>query len=194
MPPKRKSTDGAAGSSKKARSAVDHAPAAALASAVLASPATYPIPEDDADVRALLVQLAQYAKYLEGQVDAGTNASGSGGVVSVRQKTQEELEDAAEKVRKAAQSGIKKQMKWRPSCKSNSAKWTYDGICPDPAVFGVLMGLDGPPKFKQKKFTKDEFQDLIGRYNTLYITGDHVNVRWSDTGEFKFSGTYGISY
>ncbi|KAH9918587.1 uncharacterized protein B0H18DRAFT_664440 [Fomitopsis serialis] len=90
-------------------------------------------------------------------------------------------------------------MTWKPSCKSNSAKWTYDGICPDPAVFGVLMGLDGPPKFKQKKFAKDEFQDLIGqceghaRYNDLYISGEHVNVRWSDTGEVKFSGTYGIS-
>lgn len=31
------------------------------------------------------------------------------------------------------------------------------------------------------------------RFNTLYISGDHVNVRWSETGEFKFSGSYGIS-
>ncbi|KZT70683.1 hypothetical protein DAEQUDRAFT_744655 [Daedalea quercina L-15889] len=143
MPPKRKSTDGVASTSKKARSNVDYAPAAALVSAVLATPATYAIPEEDEDVRELL---------------------------------------------------------WRPSCKTNSAKWTYVGICPDPAVFGVLMGLDGPPTFKQKKFSKAEFQDLIGnceghaRYNTLYITGDHVNVRWSETGEFKFSGSYGISY
>ena len=29
------------------------------------------------------------------------------------------------------------------------------------------------------------------RYDTLYITGKDVTVRWSDTGEFKFSGTYG---
>ena len=29
------------------------------------------------------------------------------------------------------------------------------------------------------------------RYDTLYITSKDVIVRWSDTGEFKFSGSYG---
>ena len=28
-------------------------------------------------------------------------------------------------------------------------------------------------------------------YDKLYITSKEVTVRWSDTGEFKFSGTYG---
>lgn len=107
-------------------------------------------------------------------------------------------------------------VQWRPSCKTNSAKWSYDGICPDPEVFGALMGLRGPPAFKMKKLPKSELKDLKGRcegharcvfvssvlvcktlsvyrFNTLYISGDHVNVRWSDTGEFKFSGSYGTS-
>jgi hypothetical protein len=29
-------------------------------------------------------------------------------------------------------------------------------------VFGALLGLDGPPKFKAKKLSKEEFIDLIG--------------------------------
>ncbi|OCH88087.1 hypothetical protein OBBRIDRAFT_735154 [Obba rivulosa] len=77
------------------------------------------------------------------------------------------------------------------------AKWAYDGICPDPAVFGVLLQLGGPPKFKMKKIPVVEFEKCIGpcvgsaRYNKLYISGNDVNVRWSESGEFKFSGTYG---
>ncbi|GBE83906.1 hypothetical protein SCP_0509650 [Sparassis crispa] len=88
-------------------------------------------------------------------------------------------------------------MGWRPSCKTGTAKWVYDGICPDPAVFGCLMALGGPPTWKMKKFTKDEFESRIGTvtaskmYNVVGITSD-VTVRWSETGEFKFSGCYGI--
>ena len=56
-------------------------------------------------------------------------------------------------------------LQWKPSCKTGSAKWTYDGICPDPAVFGAVMGLDGPPTFKMKKITIADFQNLVGRIN-----------------------------
>lgn len=103
---------------------------------------------------------------------------------------------------------------WKPSCKTGSAKWVYDGVCTDPLVFGTLLGLGGPPKFKMHKVPVDDFNDLLGqveasvrsvassafalfltlitdRYDHLYITGSHVNVRWTDGGEFKFSGTYG---
>lgn len=38
----------------------------------------------------------------------------------------------------------------------------YDGVCADPAVFGHMMGLDGPPTWKMKKFSKDDFESLIG--------------------------------
>lgn len=79
-----------------------------------------------------------------------------------------------------------------------------------------MMKLDGPPKFKMKKFSKEEFEECIGdctasvrsvvvvsdpekayltllnhRYDNLYITSKDVTVRWSETGEFKFSGSYG---
>ncbi|KAI0916339.1 hypothetical protein AcV5_003305 [Taiwanofungus camphoratus] len=184
-------------SAKKARPSGTHASAVALVSTILANPDAYPIPEDDAAARRSLVELAQYARALEEDVaaaGAGPN-TGSGSIpnpVSIRAQ----LEEAAEKIRRAANSGIKKQMTWKPSCKTGTAKWSYDGICPDPEVFGALMGLGGPPTFKMKKFSKEEFEGRIGqctasvRYDRLCLTSE-VNVRWSETGEFKFSGSYG---
>ena len=110
-----------------------------------------------------------------------------------------------------------RSIQWKPSCKTGSAKWSYDGICADPEVFGVLMNLGGPPTFKMKKFSVADFENCLGgisasvryvphclhilpevltvcwgrRYDTLYITSKEVTVRWSDTGEFKFGGSYG---
>ena len=103
---------------------------------------------------------------------------------------------------------------WKPSCKTGTAKWMYDGVCSDPLVFGTLLGLGGPPNFKMHKMPVADFDNLFGqiqasvrsvppisfcaisdvvtdRYDYLSLTGLHVNIRWSDSGEFKFSGTYG---
>lgn len=52
---------------------------------------------------------------------------------------------------------------WKPSCKTNSAKFAYDGICTDPEVFGHMLGLGGPPTWKMKKFSREDFEDKIGR-------------------------------
>jgi len=43
-----------------------------------------------------------------------------------------------------------------------TAKWSYDGVCADAEVFGAVLELDGPPKFKMKKMKKDDFENLIG--------------------------------
>ncbi|EKM54445.1 uncharacterized protein PHACADRAFT_96912, partial [Phanerochaete carnosa HHB-10118-sp] len=51
---------------------------------------------------------------------------------------------------------------WKPSCKTNGAKWAYDGICPDSEVFGHLFKLGGPPNWKMKKFSKDGFTQIFG--------------------------------
>lgn len=196
MPPKRKSDADSSAPAKKARASTAHASAAALVHTILADPDAFPIPDDAVAVRASFAALAEYARSLEG---AGAAAISNAGSSTVRAKTQEELEAAAEKIRKAAHSGIRKQMTWKLSCKTGAAKWAYDGICPDPEVFGALLGLGGPPKFKQKKMSREEFEGHIGsceasvRYDTLGITSADVNIRWSDTGEFKFSGSYGRS-
>ncbi|KAA1477279.1 hypothetical protein DENSPDRAFT_808447 [Dentipellis sp. KUC8613] len=202
--PKRKSTTSAAApKAKKARGSgkatsdatparVSNPEAEKLVASTLAKRSSETDPQvlkDD------LLTLATYARQLENALAAAlAGGTGSGAAPA---KTKEELKAAAAKIRHAAMSGIKKQMSWKPSCKTGTAKWTYDGICPDPAVFGVLMRLDGPPTWKMKKFSKDDFEAAIGevvasvRYDDLYITSKDVTVRWSETGEFKFSGSYG---
>ncbi|KIP10847.1 hypothetical protein PHLGIDRAFT_183747 [Phlebiopsis gigantea 11061_1 CR5-6] len=199
---KRASTGDAEGSSttrKRSRVVDPHAGAKEFVDKVIdaGDSDNFTFPVDNNELFSQIHDVAQYVRSLEEQVKAANNAVAD--AVEAKKKSPEELEAAAEKIRKAAVAGIKKQMSWKPSCKQNSAKWLYDGICPDPEVFGHIFNQGGPPKFKQKKFTKEEFQHLVGsiqaaaRYNALYITGTHVNVRWNDSGEFKFSGTYGIS-
>ncbi|KAF9070106.1 hypothetical protein BDP27DRAFT_1159413, partial [Rhodocollybia butyracea] len=152
--------------------------------------------EGDQDAADVALKLAGYVKQLEAAL---AEAKSSGGAAAAQPKTQAELESAAEKVRKAAVSGIRKQMTWKPTCKSNTAKWSYDGLCADPEIFGVMMGLGGPPTWKVKKFSVENFQNALGHieasvrfYDNLSITGTDVNVRYNaESGEFKFSGTYG---
>ncbi|KAG1735001.1 hypothetical protein EDB19DRAFT_1725498 [Suillus lakei] len=183
---KRKSDAGEASSSKKSRTS--RSSAKALIKTILAHPDTYPIPDDDDDIRQSLVELAQYARELEQDMQQGG---------APKAMSADQLAVAVEKIRKAANSGIKKQMTWKPSCKAGTAKWCYDGVCADPAVFGTMLGLGGPPTWKMHKMPIDDFENRIGhldasaRYSHLYLKGQHVSIRWSDSGEFKYSGTYG---
>ncbi|KAF8267205.1 hypothetical protein EI94DRAFT_1731093 [Lactarius quietus] len=196
--PSRKRKAAASGNStaKKAKAASSSSSkSGSSTNGFLRLPHPSPTMEDPVDVAK---ELARYIGQLE---TALAKAMSSGGAAVAKQKTKAELEDAADKIRWAAVSGITKQMTWKPSCKTNSAKWSYDGLCADPDVFGVLMGLDGPPTWKIKKLPKETFDDLLGgvstsvRYDTLNITGTNVNVRYyPDSGEFKFSGTYGKGY
>ena len=52
---------------------------------------------------------------------------------------------------------------WKPSCKTGTAKWVYDGVCSDPLVFGTLLGLGGPPNFKMHKMPVADFDNLFGQ-------------------------------
>ncbi|CAE6469325.1 unnamed protein product [Rhizoctonia solani] len=160
---------------------------------ILASPETFSLPNGDSEYRQLVVSIAQYAKSLEGSVAV----AGSSSKPAPPPKTVEQVSAEAERVIGQIDRGISKLMVWKANCKTGSAKFSYDGICTDPRVFGKVLGLDGPPTFKAKKYTKEEFEELIGevsksvRYDTLYLTGP-VNLRYnSATGEFKFTGSYG---
>lgn len=97
---KRKSTGTSGRPSKKTRTENNHDVTRAVVSDILADPDAYPVPEDDVEIRKLLVNLAQYARALEGQVAASAS----------QEKSKENLEAATEKIRKAAAAGIKKQM------------------------------------------------------------------------------------
>ncbi|KAI0312279.1 hypothetical protein OF83DRAFT_1041077, partial [Amylostereum chailletii] len=163
---KRKS-DASTAPSKKARTskasgsgAPSNAAAQALIATVLSNTSIYADAENPQAIGNALITIATYARELENALAAGAGAGGSGSASPV--KTPAQLEAAVEKIRKAAVSGIKNQMKWRASCKTGGAKWVYDGFCPDPEVFGALLGLEGPPTFKMKKFARDEFEQNVG--------------------------------
>ncbi|KAF8969374.1 hypothetical protein BDZ97DRAFT_239287 [Flammula alnicola] len=182
---KRKSTATTTAAAKKAKMAA--AVHAETVKNILADASGFDLPDTPASTRKMLLELAQYARGLEEEVDS----------LKPKAKSPEELEAAAEKLANAAKSGIRKQLTWKPSCKAGTAKWMYDGVCNDPEVFGVLLGLEGPPTFKTTKMPREKFEELIGdldvsiRYDTLRLTSD-VNIHWkSAEGTFKFSGTYG---
>lgn len=110
---------GKAGKAATSQAVAADDPAASLVDAVLANPDAYPIPEKEDDVRASLVELASYARSLE-QVIAQASKSAAAASVAIAQvaapvKTPEQLEAEAAKIARAAQSGIKKQMKVRSS-------------------------------------------------------------------------------
>ncbi|KAH8118781.1 hypothetical protein DFH11DRAFT_1502574 [Phellopilus nigrolimitatus] len=197
---KRKSDAGATASSSKKTKTDDAAYASAKdhVKSILADPESFDIESDEANVRRVFVELAEYASSLEADVKSLVQESTK---PSPPAKTPEKIESEADRLGNTIVSGIKKQMSWKPSCKTNSSKFVFDGFCPDPLVFGKVLGLDGPPKFKQKKIPRQEFEDFVGsiegsaRYNTLYISSSEVNVRYNaDTGEFKVSGSYGITH
>ena len=94
---KRKS-DGSSTAPKKkarapARSKDPHAFARAIVTSIIASPETFDLPEGDDDVRQTLVSLATYAKTLEPV-----------------EKSPSQIAAEVDRLRRAAVSGIKKQM------------------------------------------------------------------------------------
>jgi hypothetical protein len=105
-------------------------------------------------------------------------------------------EQAVQKALLVAAKQIKAQMKWKSSCKSDSAKWAYDAIMPEDVYRHMMKIPEGKPA-KGCKLGVEAFQSLVGkisvsiRYGALSLTGANINVRYSD-GELKFSGSYGL--
>ncbi|KAG6988890.1 hypothetical protein G7Y79_00068g095890 [Physcia stellaris] len=112
----------------------------------------------------------------------------------------EKIADRANKLADQAAKAIKKQMKWQPSCKRGTTKWSHAGVAPNPQVFFKMLNLPSDGKaWKQKKISLQDFESAVGdieasiRYGSLRITGQHVNVKWSsDENSFTLSGTYGL--
>ncbi|CAK4031438.1 Hypothetical predicted protein [Lecanosticta acicola] len=116
--------------------------------------------------------------------------------------TPEKVAERAAKARDICRKEIKKQMKWQPSCKRGSTKWSYQGIVPNVEVFNKMFNIDEKAKaFKLKKIPRDDFGGMFGyisascRYDDLNITGENVNLKWNkEELTFQLSGTYGIGF
>lgn len=72
---------------------------------ILSDPTDFQIPDDSNVIRATILELAEYARSLEEQVDA----------MKPKAKSPKELEAAAAKLANAARSGIRKQLTVRLS-------------------------------------------------------------------------------
>ncbi|KAJ7153080.1 hypothetical protein C8R43DRAFT_950484 [Mycena crocata] len=173
---KRKSDGAASGSrAKKSKTAPDFTEAKDLVDTIM---------DGDGDVAMTPAEahsMAEYTRWLEAEVAA----------TKPKEKSPEDIAAAAAKLRSACVSGIKKQMSVR------AFSLPYDGVCADPVIFGALVKLGGPPKWKMQKYTVAEFENFMGsieasvRYDTLELMGN-VNVRYQpDEGTFKMSGSYG---
>ena len=90
-------------------------------------------------------------------------------------------------------------MKWQPSCKQGTTKWSFEAIAPNKDVFLKMFDFKSNSKpFKLKRVPVGEFLGLFGsieascRYSHLHITGENVNTHWNeDESTFRLSGTYG---
>ncbi|KAK4934466.1 hypothetical protein LTR10_024280 [Elasticomyces elasticus] len=94
----------------------------------------------------------------------------------------EKVLEKAQSARKQMIKNVKAQLKWKPTAKIGSAKWSYSGTVANEQVFLKLFGL---PAFKgkQTKLPRKTFNALTDeevsasvRYDTLYVTGDHVRL------------------
>ncbi|KAG9554812.1 hypothetical protein KCU71_g10775, partial [Aureobasidium melanogenum] len=145
--------------------------------------------------------LAKHAFDLQVQLSA-LQQSGSGASPG-EVWSEEKIAERAKKTRDVCAAEIKKQMKWQPSCKKGSTKWSYTGIVPHEDVFYKLFGFEKPKKpWKQKKIDMNDFENSIDhisasiRYGSLRLTGDGVKVNWDqDEKTFKFgTAEYGVGF
>lgn len=114
---KRKSDASTTGTSKKQKSssADSHVAAKALVATILAAPESYVPPVDDADaLRAMFVELAEYAKSLETLASQALQTASNG--TAVKSKSPEQIRAEAERLASTINSGIKKQMSVSAIC------------------------------------------------------------------------------
>jgi hypothetical protein len=89
-------------------------------------------------------------------------------------------------------------MIWKPSCKTGSAKWSWEGSCGFAELLIILKLPAQTKPFKAKKFTAEEFQELVGsisasaRYSTMHLKGN-VNLHFDPSdNSIKINGSYGV--
>ena len=111
MPPKRASAahEDEATTRKRVRTSNAHAVAKDLVADIVDASENYELPDNDDEIAVTVQQLAKYARYLEEQLELAGKVATQGSSAPAK-KSPEELAQAAEKIKKAAAAGIKKQM------------------------------------------------------------------------------------
>ncbi|KAE8454319.1 hypothetical protein EG329_005244 [Mollisiaceae sp. DMI_Dod_QoI] len=110
------------------------------------------------------------------------------------------VKEMTRKLSNMMSSGITKQMKWQPSCKTSGKRWTYSSMVPSEAIFYKLFRLKEEKKaFKQKKILLNDFENITGelsasiRYGYLRVVSKDITLKWDkDALSFSVSGLYGL--
>jgi len=110
----------------------------------------------------VLVQRLQEAAVQQDR-DFQALAETSGNRAAKAEETPEKINERALKIREICHKEIGKQMKWQPSCKQGSTKWSYQCVVPSTDVFNKVFKVEeGAKPWKQKKISTTEFQQLFG--------------------------------
>ncbi|KAL8836141.1 MAG: hypothetical protein Q9170_003034 [Blastenia crenularia] len=120
---------------------------------------------------------------LQGQISSITKAAAF--LPATVELSEEDLDRKAIEARDKMEEGIRAQMRWKPSCRSGSAKFSYSAVVASPAVFYKLFELDADRMNKLVQFGLIIFQNTtridafatIG-YGHLDITDEMVTLRW----------------
>ncbi|KAK5122002.1 hypothetical protein LTR85_004574 [Meristemomyces frigidus] len=157
---------------------------------------------EDLDKDALITKVIELQQQLDDVIkqSATKEAAAATAASKPAAMTDEQAAQKAEQARKLMIKGIKSQMKWKASCKTGAAKFSYSGAVPSARVFNELMGQPADSKKKMLTFTPLAFCDDVAkedisssaRYSYLNLTGEKVNIRWKeDEGAFTVNGSYG---
>jgi len=147
---------------------------------------------------ALIAELEGQCKKLK-KTAATTKPAAAVAAAAVSPVDPAKAEAGSAKLKKIAVRGIKSQMKWKPSLKHGTGRWSWSALC-DEATFRVFMGLQPKDKTKGGKVPIDKFESLVGtaisasiRYGSLQLVKENVNVTYNkNDGEIKITGAYGM--
>ncbi|KAF2631536.1 hypothetical protein BU25DRAFT_407188 [Macroventuria anomochaeta] len=160
------------------------------------SPSTASLTEDEL-TKFTKAELIQHALTVQRQRDDAVlqrdNAPGP------KAYSPEDLDDMMKQARKMLVEGIERlMMKWTPSCKTGTARFTYECQVSSPYIYKLVLGLPSGHNKKKFKMSVSDFHNTVGRpkgkvrHNVLVITGSDVSVRWMpDESIYKISGTFG---
>ncbi|CAE6441825.1 unnamed protein product [Rhizoctonia solani] len=158
---------------------------------VLASPASFDLPEDEEEIREMITTIVRYTKSLQESVSVASLTGGDAPPL----KTPEQIQAEVTVLKGLIKRGIEKLMCWKPTCKEGRTKFAFEGVCSDPRVFGTVFGSNGPPNWRTKKYTYPEFEDFVGnvrgqvRYSYLVITSNLHRVYKAASSRFN-AGCY----
>ena len=102
-------------------------------------------------------ELAAHALSLQNQASQQTNGNGAEAAW-----TDEKITERAKKTRDICKAGIERQLKWQPSCKAGTTKWSYTGPVPHEDVSYKLFQFEKPKKpWKVKKISRSELDEIL---------------------------------